>query len=168
MARRRRQETFKLGQLFPNLGRLNDDQKIEIGHKIIERIKERTDRGVDKRGKNFKKYSDLWAKKKGSSDVDMRLSGDMLDSIEIIKINGNEITIGWEDGLEVLKGENHINGVTVPKRDFLGLPKKDTTAIVKQTIKDTTEEAPPKGKTDGFSVFEDEEEILLIVDRDPK
>ena len=49
---------------------------------IVEEIKRRTATGKDYMGRNFKPYSKEYAKKKGKTRPDLRISGTMLDSIK--------------------------------------------------------------------------------------
>lgn len=105
--------------------------KEDIGQAVLDRIIERTQDGMDKAGRSFYPYSDAYAKKKGVSagDVDMTLFGDMLAAMDILEIESSKIFLGFTDELENAKAFNHINGDTVPKRDFFGLPKKDLKEI---------------------------------------
>lgn len=136
MARRKAQLKIQLPTTIPN----NEGLKLKIGNDIIKAIQKRTKSGKNKLGQAFKKYSDSYKKSeafkafgKSGSKVNLKLSGDMLDLMEIRKVKGREITIGWDpsDGQDG-KVENHINGVTLPKRDFLGIRPKELSTIIKK------------------------------------
>lgn len=123
-------EKFNLAEMFDlDVFPDNEKLKIKIANDIIDAIKKNTSSGKDKNGKSFKKYSDSYKKSLQfkafgkSSNVNMKLSGDMIELMEPIKITENTITIGWTDEQQKLKAENHIHGVTLPERDFLGLPE---------------------------------------------
>lgn len=114
---------------------------LKIGNEIIEKIKERTAKGIDSKGRSFKKYSDSYVKSqpfevagKSKGKVNMTLFGDMMELISVIDIKGNTIEIGWLDEDQIPKAENHLNGVTVPKRDFLGLPKVELEKILEDNL----------------------------------
>ena len=94
---------------------------------------------MDKRNRKFKKYSDSYAKKKGvgEDDVDLVLSGELMDKLKVLKTKPGEITIGYEKGDDVNdKAEGNILGSygrdPNPKkaRDFLGLTRNDLMSIV--------------------------------------
>ena len=125
---------------------LTEKQKLEIGEKIIEKIQEQAKDSRDKDGKRWTgraaKYSPKYKESLAfkafgkTGKVNMTLSGDMLDLMKVVKKSKNTITIGWKDEGLKLRAQNHINGNTVPKRDFLGLPKKEVAKIVKEEIED--------------------------------
>jgi hypothetical protein len=122
-------QRFNLAEMFG--GKFPDDHRLrlKIGNEIIAEIQRNTRAGKDKDGKPFKKYSKDYKKslafkafgKTGS--VNMELSGDMVDTMEIVDESRNTVTVSWEDEQQKLKAENHIHGVTLPQRDFLGLPQ---------------------------------------------
>lgn len=64
-----------------------------------------------------------WGKSKNK--VNMKLTGGMLGSIEVIDTSGNEIIIGWTDDTENAKAFNHNTGDTLPKRAFFGITEAD-------------------------------------------
>jgi len=53
----------------------------------------------------------------------------MLASLFIKDTTANTITIGLKTAKQRLKAENHIHGVTLPKRDFLGLPATELQSV---------------------------------------
>jgi len=101
-----------------------------VGNEIIDRIRQRTIQGISKTSKPFKGYSKSYKKLTGKSNPpDLVLEGKMLGSLVIKKITENTLTVGLKGNKQQLKAENHIHGVTLPKRDFLGLPQKELNDI---------------------------------------
>lgn len=111
-----------------------------IGQAAIEKILARTEKGQFRPGerpsaKAFS-YSDSYAKSlafkaagKSKGDVNMKLDGDMLGTLDIIEVSANKVTIGWDDELQAAKAYNHNTGDTVPKRPFFGLSKSELKAL---------------------------------------
>jgi phage gpG-like protein len=129
-----------LKELF---GRNISDKSLKkrIGTEIISRIVSNTQSGKDKEGKRFKPYTKEYATKKGTGrgDVDLTLSQQMLSSLFVKKIEGNKVTIGLKNRFSRLKAENHIHGVTLPKRDFLGLKDEELVQITDEFIDEIDE-----------------------------
>lgn len=123
-----------------------------IGGAIIERIQTRTSAGTSmtfsadgagRTGRLKSPYSKSYAKSdefkafgKSKGKVNMTLTGDMLNLMDITKQTGNSITIGWDDTEENNKAFNHSVGDTVPKRPFFGVSKGELKAIKKDFSKD--------------------------------
>ena len=115
-----------------------------IALEVIDKIIARTKQGKDKNGNPFapytKEYKDSVNFKIGgkSSRVDLTLSGDMLDSLEIVK-NAPVMEIGYSSGNpERGKAEGNILGTygqpkpTAPKRDFLGIQETELDRILRK------------------------------------
>ena len=126
-----------------------DELKQAIGQEIIDRIIRRTESGKAIGGKKDlkKPYSESYAESldfkafgKSKNKVNMKLTGDMLGSMDVTEIKGNKITIGFEGDEENAKAFNHNFGDTVPKRPFFGLNKNELTDI-KRTFKSELKEA---------------------------
>lgn len=115
---------------------LRPDEREEFAEGVIEYIKTRSREGVGVRkvGRGFSAYqfpaySEKYAKRKGQSNVDLTLSEEMLESIELLRHKRGEITIGFQRGTEVnAKAEgNQIGSYGQPRgnrakaRRFLGL-----------------------------------------------
>lgn len=115
------------GEIVPD----DPEFKADVAFAVIERIIERTQRGISKTGSRFPQYSKEYAERKGVSrgDVDLTLTEDMLSAIDVIEETARTITLGFPDETENAKAFNHIKGDTVPKRDFFGLPQKDLNEI---------------------------------------
>lgn len=149
---------FNLSELFGET--IPDDAGLReaIGGAIIERIRERTQDGVDKNGRKFKKYSEAYKNSadfaafgKNENEVNMTLSGDMLGSLDIIEQTKQTIAIGFADDDQNVKAFNHVTGDTVPQRDFFGLPKKELMNIVEEfrpVVEDLKQERLSESKID--------------------
>lgn len=123
----------------------NPAVKREIAMQMIDLIIDRTLSGKDKKGKDFKGYSDSYKKslifkiyKGRKSKPDLKLTGNMQGAIDIVKISGDKIEIGFNDQTEELKAEGHIKGANaLPIRDFWGLPTLDEQKkIIESVVKD--------------------------------
>ena len=99
----------------------------QVGQAIIDLIIDRTQSGKTMDGGSFASYSPKYAQKKGVGvgDVDLTLTSDMLDSLDIIRSNSNSITIGVDQSDQVPKAYNHQVGDTLPKRPWLGVNKDE-------------------------------------------
>lgn len=122
--------------------------KEAIGGAIIERIRDRAKSGqgmsfggsgrgtpVKLKSPYSKEYSDSLDFKafgKSRGNVNMTLTGDMLGLMDVVNIDGNNITIGWTDAEENAKAFNHSVGDTVPRRPFFGVSKSELQDIKKE------------------------------------
>ena len=142
--------------------------KEAIGGAIIERIRKRTSEGtgmsfsggsgreVKLKGPYSKEYADSLDFKafgKSRGKVNMSLTGDMLGLMDVIQVDGNKITIGWEEAEENAKAYNHSVGDTVPRRPFFGVSKKELKDIKKE-FGSEIREAIKTRNTDGRKAFE--------------
>lgn len=93
--------------------------------------------GVTKSGSEYKlpKYSkdyidslEFKAYGKTPSEINLQLTGTMLDSIEVLESTPDKIKIGIV-GEEAPKAYNHQTGDTVPKRSFIGATKEDLSKL---------------------------------------
>lgn len=140
---------------FKGDSRLDSSGLEYLGELIIEEIISRTGRGIDKDGKRFPGYSEAYKNSldfkiagKSKSKVDLELSGDMLGSLEVIKIEAPFVTIGFDPGDEAAdKAEGNIigsygksSGSPAKARNFLGLPPKVMERLNAQAVADTTVE----------------------------
>lgn len=124
----------------------SDSERELIADEIIEFIKTRTEKGKDKNNESFPKYSDKYResldfKNAGKSKkVNLKLSGDMLDSIELLNnFKNGKIQIGFEAGTdENARAEGNILGSyggdpdKEKARDFLGIDEADLKKILKK------------------------------------
>lgn len=127
-----------------------DEEKEAIAFNIIEYIQKRTKRGegeggnkwappADKYTKEYKESLDFKIAGK-SSKVNLTLSGDMLDSISLLKSKRSSITIGIPDGdQDEAKAEGNIRGTygksrgnSKKARNFLALDGEEIDKILKK------------------------------------
>lgn len=122
----------------------SDTERVAIGLDIIDHIIKRSKAGKDKNNKNFPGYSEGYTDSfdfklagKGKN-VNLTLSGEMLNSIEILETKKGEITIGIpkDDDFNNAKAEGNIKGtygqsspIRGKKRDFMGISRKDLSSI---------------------------------------
>jgi len=134
---------------------LDAETRAAIAVDIIDHIIERTQKGKDKKGKDFKGYSDSY---KGSFDfklagkgkkVNLTLSGEMLNALTLLDSAPGSLTIGIpaDDDFNNAKAEGNIKGtygqdapIRGKKRDFMGIQRTELTKI-KEKYKDGGEEA---------------------------
>lgn len=135
------------------------DFKREFGLRVIDAIITRTqDKNLDKNNnKLFKPYADSYINSdafkvygKTKNDINMTLTGEMLNSMDVVKISRSSIDIGFISKTQNDKAHGHINGIkrrfgqTKKKkgsiklviRDFFGLTQDAQIKILKSTMKD--------------------------------
>lgn len=115
--------------------RYNEAERKRIGIEIINYIVERTKNGVGIGKKDFKsKYSSNYTKTaefkiadKTPKDVNLTLSGDMLDAIEVLETSTGRIQIGFKTAFE------NDKSVWVERKGFrfLGVTDKELNQILK-------------------------------------
>lgn len=121
----------------------------KIANVIIEHIINRSAAGLDRNNKEFKNYSKNYADKKGVgvSDVDLILTGEMLDSLEYVSSKPGEITIGYKGASDELAGKVEGNrrgtyGQDKPipgkARDFLGIDPDELDILISAYQSDET------------------------------
>ena len=126
--------------------------KDAVAQRAIDIILDRTAEGRGWDGKRFKGYSDSYKNSdafdafgKGST-VNLTLTGDMLGLMDKTGETRDKVIIGWDDETEEAKAANHAGGVTVPKRDFFNLNKKEL-----RQLKDYAEDLIGDGQSDSES-----------------
>ena len=67
----------------------------EVGLLARERILRRTAAGMDAEGRPFRAYSEGYAKQKGTTRVDLKLSGAMLNAITLVEVTDDSVTLGF-------------------------------------------------------------------------
>lgn len=129
---------------------MSSTKKNELAARLAQQIINNTLAGFDKNGKQFKSYTKQYAEKKGvgRSDVDLKLSGDMLDALKVLKIGRDYIDIGFDGRTtQDKKAEGNILGSygkspnSSKARDFLGLPKSQINEILADFELDEQEKA---------------------------
>lgn len=143
-----------------------EDFRDIIGEAIIQKIKERTEsgQGVSFSGENArpvtlkgysKEYKDSPEFKAfgKTSKVNMTLSGDMLNLMDVIDHTANTIKIGWDDGEQNAKSYNHNVGDTVPRRPFFGISKTELQEIVNEIKPDLKAALKARDKIDDEDLY---------------
>jgi hypothetical protein len=108
--------------------------KARFAQIVIDKILDRTEANKDINNSDFKDYKEsyinstefeLYGKSKG--DVNMTLTGDMLNDLDIIESKGNTIKIGFTKDINQKKAANHNQaiGKGIRKRQFFGVKKTD-------------------------------------------
>ena len=109
---------------------ISGDEKLvtKIGQAIIDYMDTRVEDGL---GLGRKKLKSPYSK----GHVNMRLSGDMMASVDILETIGSKVTIGIE-GDQAPKAFNHQTGDTLPKREFFGVTKDEIKKYILDEFKD--------------------------------
>lgn len=125
---------------------ISNDEKLvlKIGQKIIDYMEERVADGMGfNRSKLKSPYSSSYADSlvfkaagKSKNQVNMRLSGDMMASIDILETDGAKIKIGIDDDSQAPKAYNHQTGDTLPKREFFGVSNSELKNYIINEFKD--------------------------------
>ena len=128
-------------------------------------------KGIDKDNKPFlAPYSQMYQKslefevyKKSPNNVNLKLTGEMLASMKLGKSGTRKIKVIMADDFNNAKAHGHVNGIErrvdqkakvkvkngkriAPqkkkiKRDFLGLPKDEESKLLKETIREFSDES---------------------------
>lgn len=118
--------------------------KREYGLRVVEQIRQNTQSGIDKKGKDFPKYSKAYIEStvfeiynKSASDVNLTLTGEMLSSMDVNINKPMMISVYFPDKENNDKAHGNItgqNGKRKAKRDFLGLPPEQEDQLLQDTI----------------------------------
>ena len=160
---------------------LSEATATQIAEDLIDFIIDRTKEGKGKDGKKFPKYSKAYMESLDfsiagkSSLVDLTLSGEMLDSMEIVSIKKGGIIIGYKDNNPMAgRAEGNILGSyggspdSKKARNFLALSSKEIDSVlsdypvndVSETLKNTTiselARLIAKETVDGFGYYEED------------
>lgn len=121
----------------------SDTERKQAGKLLIKLIKARTAKGLDINNQPFKGYSEAYKASKdfkiaGKTDrVNLELSSEMMDSLEILGTGHGFVTIGYESGTDVneraLWAKDFGNG---PSRKFLGVSKADIKKVTDSIASD--------------------------------
>lgn len=125
------------------------EEREAIALEVIEKIIKRSKSGKDVNGESFPALSKPYAKYKGkiagSRASNLTLTGDMLDSIEILTNRSGKVIIGYENGSnENAKADGNIRGTygsNTPNkkvaREFLGINESELSNILSKYPKGT-------------------------------
>ena len=127
---------------------LGPAQRIAVGREIIEHIKQRTAQGKAIDGKKWKGSAGVYSKSYKESDdfkiagksnkVNLDLSSEMMNSINVLSHSRGEVNIGYNKGDKELNGKVEGNrlgtygnksSIRGKKRDFLGIKRSSLTTI---------------------------------------
>lgn len=119
---------------------LKPSQREMLAEEIIDFIVERSAAGRDKNNRKFKKYSAKYAELKGvdQDQVDLVLSGDMMEELKVLSHKAGEVVIGYDKDSDINgKVEGNVTGSygqdsPNPKRarDFLGISNSDLNSLL--------------------------------------
>jgi hypothetical protein len=149
-----------------------------IAEEIIDFIRERSAKGLNKNNREFPGYSEEYEKSlnfkiagKSKDKVDLTLSGDMLGALSLLSDSNGKIMIGFENGTEEnaiadgnIRGTYGKSKPSSKKRDFLGITKADLAKILddhpleESDSADAISRASKKAKTVTDSVSDGVEE----------
>lgn len=118
--------------------RYSEDERAAIAAEVLDYIVERTEKGKDKDGDRFPKYTKQYSELKGQGNVDLRLSGEMLESIALLANEKGKIRLGYDSGSSVAGkvegnciGSYGNNPNPAKARNFLGIEQAAFEKILK-------------------------------------
>jgi len=128
-----------LGERSSRFLKQSDKAIQKVTAAIATHIKKRTLKGKDKNGRSFKPYAKStisYKKKKGgkffNGNVNLNDSGKMMSAIQSKRISASQGKVYFTRSEEAVKASRHILGKgKMPKRDFFGLNKKETTRFIR-------------------------------------
>lgn len=118
--------TIQIPADIDNIGRAS------LGRDIVDFIRNRTARGLDKNNREFIPYSETYKQSDAfksfnkSDKVNLELSGDMMIELDVLSHTVGAITIGFVNGSE----ENDRAEYNRATRDFLGISEADLEVLV--------------------------------------
>lgn len=155
-----------------------------IGQAIIDKMLDRTRQGLGMRfkgdvGREIKlkgPYSDEYINSdefkafgKKKSPINMKLTGDMLGSIDISNQTSSSVQIAIDDDVEAKKAYAHIKGkesgekgINMPSRPFFGVNTKELNEI-KREFKGDVKQALKAKQSEGKKAFESA--VLSLIDK---
>jgi hypothetical protein len=146
-------QTINLEKEFGVSFRGRTDLKQAIGQALIDKMVERTQSGVDVNGSSFKGYSPSYVKSdefkafgKSKGDINLTLTGDMLNAITPQGESAETIKIKQTGRTNILKQFNHNTGDTVKKRKNFGVTSREIKEV-KEDFKDAIKELKNKQKS---------------------
>lgn len=129
-------QTIDLKEVFGVSFKKSRSLQEQVTQKLIDKMKERVAAGVDRFGEEMAPYSEVYkesfdyiaARKDGT--VNMKLTGDMLGSIDILESSGDKVTIGFVSSKENQKAYNHMMGEgNLPVRSFFGVTESEVEEV---------------------------------------
>jgi len=115
-------------------------EREEFAQQVVDFIKARTDDGKDINNQSFAGYSDSYASSldfriagKSKSNVNLRLSGEMMDTVDLISHTAGTIFLGFQSGTDANdKAAWAAASDNGPSRKFLGLDDASLNRLVSQ------------------------------------
>lgn len=124
-----------------------------IAEEVIEYIRQRTEEGRDINGAPFAPYSKSYINSlefeiagKSPYEVNLRLTGDMMESIKLITHSTGSVTIGFEPGEENDKAAWAAASDNGPSRRFLGVMEDELEDIIDRYRKENPLAPEPKAE----------------------
>ena len=121
----------------------NQSQREAVATEAINLIKNRTDTGLDVRGRAFKPYSPSYVKDidfkiagKKKNEVNLQFTGEMINEIEVLNQGTGFIVIGYQEG----ESNKRVSYNKDKGREFLGITEKERLKILRDISGSTTEE----------------------------
>lgn len=138
-------QVFDLKKIFGFDVSKNGPLKEAFAQALMDRILDRTKSGVDYDGQKFAAYSQRYKDSlmfkafRKTSKVDMELTGEMLLSMEILSMRGNELEIGFT-GEQAAKAYGHMTGMeghptldgVTPPRKFFGITDAELAGVAQE------------------------------------
>jgi len=119
----------------------------EFGRRLVDRITQRTQSGIDMKGSPLAAYKksyvkslefEIYGKKEG--EVNLTLTGEMLASMDVKDTPPRKVVIGFQSDLQNDKAHGHVYGGgykrSLPVRNFFGLPLGAQKEILLDTMRD--------------------------------
>lgn len=117
-----------------------EDYLRRIGREMVNVIRDRTAKSLDKNKQVFAPYSKEYKSSDDfklagkSSKVDLTLSGDMLADLGVVSVKKGQIEIGFDRDNQRAKAHGHITGANgnLPVRNFLGISEDELSSILRR------------------------------------
>lgn len=130
-------------------------ERVAIAEEVVDFVISRTKKGLDKNNSSFAPYTKEYKGSKNfeiagkSSKVNLTLSGETLNSLDLVSHNNGSLLIGYDRSDKELNGKVEGNvigsygqssGDSDKARDFMGISKKDLAKILEKFPKKTESE----------------------------
>jgi hypothetical protein len=129
-------QTIDLKEIFGVSFKRSESLKQKMTQALIDKMKDRIAQGLDRFDEEMAPYSkaykesvDYIAARKNET-VNMRLTGDMLGSVDLLDSKGDKVTIGFRGSKENQKAYDHMMGTErLPVRQFFGVSDEDVDSV---------------------------------------
>lgn len=146
-----------------------DSIRDSFAQDVIDHIVQRSQSGKSINNRGFKKYdedyveSDTFRAYGKSTDVNMTLTGQMLDSVDVLESGGTSFKIGINDPSQAPKAYNHQVGDTLPKREWFGVRDAELQSLADKYIQEaSTFEEPIYSAEDIFAAIRQTESSFEV------